>query len=101
MAQGRTTVSKRRSQTPKVLNKVLVTEHTLGHFQRSSREPDFRVPCSICQHAVGLSLSYDIVREHGGGIIPESRHGEYTEMTVILPHTKKANADYDVGKIDS
>ena len=50
---------------------------------------------------LGLSLSYDIVREHGGSIIPESRHGEYTEMTVILPHTKKADADYDVGKTDS
>ncbi len=50
---------------------------------------------------LGLSLSYDIVREHGGGIIPESRHGDYTEMTVILPHTKKADADYDVGKTDS
>ena len=50
---------------------------------------------------LGLSLSYDIVREHGGIIIPESKHGEYTEMTVILPHTKKADADYDVGKTDS
>ena len=50
---------------------------------------------------LGLSLSYDIVREHGGIIIPKSRHGDYTEMTVILPHTKKADADYDVGKTDS
>ena len=50
---------------------------------------------------LGLSLSCDIVRERGGIIIPESRHGEYTEMTVILPHTKKADADYDVGKTDS
>ena len=47
---------------------------------------------------LGLSLSYDIVRKHGGIIIPESKHGEYTEMTVILPHTKKADADYDVGR---
>ena len=36
-----------------------------------------------------------------GGADPESRHGDYTEMTVILPHTKKADADYDVGKTDS
>ena len=41
------------------------------------------------------------MREHGGIIIPESKHGDYTEMTVILPHTKKADADYDVGKTDS
>ncbi len=34
---------------------------------------------------LGLSLSYDIVREHGGQIVPASEPGEYTAMTVRLP----------------
>ena len=34
---------------------------------------------------LGLSLSHDVVREHGGWISSESKLGEYTEMTVILP----------------
>ena len=32
--------------------KALARENTLRHFQRSSRDPDFRAPRSICQHAV-------------------------------------------------
>ena len=34
---------------------------------------------------LGLSLSHEIVRRHGGSITAESEHGEYTEMHVILP----------------
>jgi signal transduction histidine kinase/streptogramin lyase len=34
---------------------------------------------------LGLSLSYDIVRAHGGEILVETREGEYTEFRVILP----------------
>ena len=56
MPQGRITAFKRRSQTPKVLQIALVRGNTLGHFQRSSREPYFRVSCSICQHAVARHL---------------------------------------------
>ena len=33
---------------------------------------------------LGLTLSHEIVREHGGQIVPESRPGEYTVMTVQL-----------------
>ena len=47
---------KRRAQTPKVLDKVLdkvlAQENTFGFSAISSREPDFRVPYSICQHAL-------------------------------------------------
>ena len=32
------------------------------HFLGSSREPDFRVPCSICQHAVGSRLTAAAIR---------------------------------------
>ncbi len=34
---------------------------------------------------LGLALSNDIVREHGGAINPVSVPGEYTEMVVVLP----------------
>ena len=34
---------------------------------------------------LGMSLSHDIVRGHGGTIVPASVEGEYTEMTVSLP----------------
>lgn len=33
---------------------------------------------------LGLTLSHEIVREHGGQIVPVSQPGEYTEMTVQL-----------------
>ena len=34
---------------------------------------------------LGLSLSGDIVREHGGSIVPESQPGEYAQFTVRIP----------------
>jgi signal transduction histidine kinase len=34
---------------------------------------------------LGLSLSYDIVKAHGGEIRVETKEGEYTEFIVILP----------------
>ena len=34
---------------------------------------------------LGLSLSNDIVREHGGSITPESAPGKYAQMTVRIP----------------
>jgi two-component system NtrC family sensor kinase len=35
---------------------------------------------------LGLSLSYDIVvKGHGGNLVADTKEGEYTEMTVILP----------------
>jgi len=37
---------------------------------------------------LGLSISYDIVtQEHGGTISVDSQIGEFTEVTVRLPHT--------------
>ncbi len=34
---------------------------------------------------LGMSLSYDIVREHGGDIYAESEPGQYAEVRVALP----------------
>ena len=34
---------------------------------------------------LGLSLSFDIVRAHGGDISVDTKEGEYTEFTVWLP----------------
>ena len=34
---------------------------------------------------LGMSLSYDIVREHGGDIYAESEPGQYAEVRMVLP----------------
>jgi len=41
---------------------------------------------------LGLSLSYDIVKAHGGEIKVESKEGEGTKFTVILPNNKTSNS---------
>ena len=34
---------------------------------------------------LGLSLSYDIVKAHGGELSVHTKEGEYTEFIIILP----------------
>jgi len=34
---------------------------------------------------LALSLSYDIIKAHGGEIKVDSKDGEYTEFTILLP----------------
>ena len=34
---------------------------------------------------LGLSLSYDIIKAHGGELKIETKEGEWTEFTVVLP----------------
>ena len=41
---------------------------------------------------LGLALSSDIIREHGGSISVESTPGEGTEMTILLPLVNAARA---------
>ena len=38
---------------------------------------------------LGMSLSHDIVRGHGGTIVPDSVVGEYTELTVTIPASQE------------
>ena len=40
---------------------------------------------------LGMSLSHDIVRGHGGTITPESVPGEYTELTVTIPTVRQSD----------
>ena len=40
---------------------------------------------------LGMSLSHDIVRGHGGTITPDSVPGEYTEMTVTIPVARQSS----------
>ena len=44
---------------------------------------------------LGLSLSNDIVRQHGGEIRVETKEGEYTEMIVVLPLEPAAHQTID------
>ena len=57
--------------TPEVMAKIFSPFFTTKESSRST--------------GLGLTLSHEIVREHGGQIVPESRPGEYTVMTVQLP----------------
>jgi len=57
--------------TPEVMAKIYSPFFTTKESSRST--------------GLGLTLSHEIVREHGGQIIPVSEPGEYTEMTVHLP----------------
>ena len=34
---------------------------------------------------LGLSLSYDIIKAHGGEMTVETRQGEFAEFTIMLP----------------
>ena len=49
---------------------------------------------------LGLALSNDIVREHGGTITVETEPGEYTEMVVELPLTRQQSSTALTGDND-
>jgi two-component system NtrC family sensor kinase len=34
---------------------------------------------------LGLSLSYDIIKAHGGEIKADTREGEFTQVIIVLP----------------
>ncbi len=49
---------------------------------------------------LGLSLSMDIIRSHGGNITVETEYGEYTEFMISLPKEGKAAGPPDPLVID-
>ena len=48
-------------------------------------EPFFTTRPTEQSTGLGLSLSYDIIKSHGGELTVESMEGEYTEFTIELP----------------
>ena len=57
--------------TPEVMSKIFSPFFTTKESNRNT--------------GLGLTLSHEIIREHGGQIVPASQPGEYTVMTVQLP----------------
>ena len=49
---------------------------------------------------LGLALSNDIVREHGGEIRVDTKPGDFTEMTLDLPKNAKVEENGDVTSAD-
>ena len=47
---------------------------------------------------LGMSLSHDIVRGHGGTITPASVEGEYTELTVTIPVSEVSEQSAGTGE---
>ena len=69
---------------------VSLTCHDNGHgidpaVMQRMFNPFFTTRDSLRNTGLGLSLAYDIVREHGGSISPQSDPGAYARFTVDLP----------------
>jgi signal transduction histidine kinase/DNA-binding response OmpR family regulator len=48
-------------------------------------EPDFTSKTDQAGKGIGLSIVYDLVKRHSGGIRVESQPGKYTRFTIFLP----------------
>ena len=73
--------------TPEGINLIF---HDNGHgmtptVMQRMFNPFFTTRDSPRNTGLGLTLAYDIVREHGGTITPESFPGDYARFTVELP----------------
>ena len=55
------------------------------HIKEKIFQPFFTTKPTGSGTGLGLSLSYDIVKTHGGELKVESEEGEGTEMSIILP----------------
>ena len=51
-------------------------------------QPFFTIKPTGQGTGLGLSLSYDIVRAHGGELKVETNEGEFTEFVIQLPSEK-------------
>ena len=67
---------------------IVVRDNGMGMTQEVIAKmfnPFFTTRDTARNTGLGLSLSYDVVREHGGEIYAESEPGEYAEVRVVLP----------------
>ena len=68
--------------------KILVRDNGTGMTQEVKERmfnPFFTTRENIRNTGLGLSLTYDVIREHGGNVEVDSELGLHTELTVILP----------------
>ena len=76
--------------TKKKVNKVLITVRDNGNGIPQAAidkifQPFFTTKPAGQGTGLGLSLSYDIVKAHGGEIKVESKDGEGSEFTIVIP----------------
>jgi signal transduction histidine kinase len=74
--------------------KIRVKDNGIGIPQRAMAkifQPFFTTKPAGSGTGLGLSLSYDIVKMHGGELKVKSIEGEETEFTIVLNKTEKAS----------
>jgi signal transduction histidine kinase len=86
--------------TNKLFNKIQVTvkDNGMGIPQKvldKVYQPFFSTKPTGQGTGLGLSLSYDIVKAHGGDLKVETTEGEYAEFIIQLPH------EYNTDKKDT
>ena len=67
---------------------ILVRDNGTGmtdEVKEKMFNPFFTTKDGVRNTGLGLSLAYDVIREHGGDVEVDSELGQHTEMTVILP----------------
>lgn len=77
-------------RTEFVNNKVMITVRDNGtgipsNVRSKIFQPFFTTKPAGQGTGLGLSLSYDIIKAHGGDMVLDTREGEYTQFTVSLP----------------
>src|SRR5262249_14738422 len=77
-------------QTKKLMNRVeiVVRDNGMGipqKFLDKIFQPFFTTKPAGQGTGLGLSLSYDIIKAHGGDIIANSKEGEGAEFVISLP----------------
>ena len=90
MADGKKYEPKVSVSTAKVgdMIEVKIKDNGTGipdHVKEKIFQPFFTTKPTGEGTGLGLSLSYDIVKSHGGELQVESKHGEGTEFKIYLP----------------